>query len=84
MSELNSNFNTAPDGVLTNECGVISGPLHLRTTCGEDGALKLEITYQEADEWYTLAGSDYRLADPADHEVIHRLIVNLCTRPSAA
>lgn len=84
MSELTSSFNTAPDGVMTNEVGVISGPLTLRTTCDDAGALTLSIAYEGAEEWYTVAGKDYRLVDSADHEVVHQLLVNVCTRPAAS
>lgn len=87
MSELtatfNTTFNATPDGVLTNEVGVISGQLELRTTCSEDGLLELAIRYAGADEWYTLAGNGYRLHDQRDHEVVHRLLTTILARPVA-
>ncbi len=36
---------TATHGVMTQEVGVISGELELRTTCQEDGTLELKIAY---------------------------------------
>ncbi|WP_010306419.1 hypothetical protein [Saccharopolyspora spinosa] len=50
MTELTSTFTATPDGVLTNEVGVITGELELRTTCTDDGALRLAIRYVEAVE----------------------------------
>lgn len=83
MSAQTSTFNATPDGVLTNEVGVISGELELRTSCADDGALELAIRYAGADEWYTVHGTDYRLHDARDHEVVHRLLVNVLQRPHA-
>ncbi len=84
IDELRTVIDTAGDGVLTNEAGVISGKLDLRTTCAGDGVLALAITYEGAEEWYTLAGANYRLHDPRDHEVVHALLVGVLSRPSAA
>ena len=79
MEKLSSTF-TASHGVMTNEVGVISGELELRTTCNEDGGLSLEITYVGAAEWYTLPGDDYILHDLRDHEVVHRMLVTVLER----
>lgn len=83
MSELVSTFHATPDGVLTNEVGVITGDLELHTTLAEDGALTLAIRYAEAAEWYTLPGEGYRLHDVRDHETVHQLLVNVLSRPRA-
>ncbi|MCX5195215.1 hypothetical protein OOK31_15115 [Streptomyces sp. NBC_00249] len=42
---------------MTDEVGVITGPLTLRTTGGPDGKVRFEVQYTDADEWYTLSGS---------------------------
>jgi hypothetical protein len=81
---LRSTFNSSPDGAMTNEVGVISGDLELRTTCGDDGTLSLDITYVGAAEWYTVVGHDYRLHDPRDAAEVHRLLVNVLRRPHQA
>ncbi|EHK81127.1 hypothetical protein ACWGRK_06865 [Saccharomonospora azurea] len=81
MPDLVSTISATSDGVMTNEVGVITGDLELHTSCGEDGTLSLAIRYVGAHEWYTLQGADYRLHDPRDHEVVHRLLVNLLDRP---
>jgi hypothetical protein len=81
VSELSSTFNATPDGVMTNEVGVISGDLELLTTLDDTGALRLDIRYAGAAEWYTLKGGGYRLHDPRDHPVVHELLVTVLSRP---
>jgi len=66
---------TATHGVMTNEVGVISGELELRTTCQEDGTLELAISYVGSTDVYTLPGKDYQLHDIRDHEVVHRILI---------
>lgn len=78
--EKKSTIFTATHGVMTAEVGVISGELELRTTCDNAGALTLAITYVGAEEWYTLPGEDYRLHDPRDHEVVHRMLATVLER----
>jgi len=43
--ETKTSIFTATHGVMTQEVGVISGELELRTTCQEDGTLELKIAY---------------------------------------
>lgn len=75
-----SSIFTATHGVMTNEVGVISGELELVTTCEDNGNLTLAITYVGAEEWYTLPGRNYRLHDPRDHEVVHRILATALER----
>lgn len=82
-TELRSTFNATPDGVMTNEVGVVSGDLELCTTCSDDGSLSLDIRYAEAAEWYTLMGQDYRLHDQRDAATVHQVLVNVLSRPTA-
>ncbi|KTR60990.1 hypothetical protein RSA42_06725 [Exiguobacterium indicum] len=70
---------TATHGVMTQEVGVISGELELRTTCQEDGTLELKIAYVGAIDVYTLPGN-YRVHDVRDHDVIHQMLVNVLER----
>ena len=79
--EQKSSIFTATHGVMTEEVGVISGELELRTSCDEEGNLSLRITYVGAEEWYTLPGKEYRLHDVRDHEVVHRMLVSVLERP---
>lgn len=78
--ETKSSTFTASHGVMTEEAGVISGELELRTSCDENGALTLAITYVGAEEWYTLPGGKYILNDPRDHEVVHRMLASILER----
>lgn len=71
---------TATHGVMTQEVGVISGELELRTTCQEDGTLELAISYVGSTDVYTLPGKDYQLHDVRDHEVVHLMLVAVLER----
>lgn len=79
MDQQSSIFK-ASHGVMTEEVGVISGELELKTSCHDDGTLELAVTYVGAAEWYTLPGKDYKLHDVRDHEVVHQLLVNVLER----
>ncbi|WP_377890349.1 hypothetical protein [Alkalihalobacillus sp. R86527] len=76
-----SSIFTATHGVMTEEVGVISGELELRTSCDGEGHVTLAITYVGAEEWYSLPGNEYRLHDVRDHKVIHRMLVSVLERP---
>ncbi|MFJ7589226.1 hypothetical protein ACIQZO_17965 [Streptomyces sp. NPDC097617] len=45
-----------PGGAMTDEVGVITGPLTLRSTEEDGGLLRFDVQYKDADEWYTLTG----------------------------
>ncbi|MCT4795024.1 MAG: hypothetical protein LPJ96_11050 [Exiguobacterium sp.] len=79
MDQQSSIFK-ASHGVMTEEVGVISGELELKTSCHDDGTLELAVTYVGAAEWYTLPGKDYKLHDVRDHAVVHQLLVNVLER----
>ncbi|MFD6974871.1 hypothetical protein [Streptomyces sp. NPDC059979] len=46
-----------PGGAMTDEVGVITGPLTLRTTAVAGDLVRFDVQYKDADEWYTLTGS---------------------------
>ncbi|MEU9175668.1 hypothetical protein AB0C90_02165 [Streptomyces sp. NPDC048550] len=46
-----------PGGAMTDEVGVITGPLTVRTTAVAGGLVRIEVQYTDAEEWYTLTGS---------------------------
>lgn len=82
MVEVRSSDITAgPGGVMTDEVGVITGELTLRTELADDGQVTLRVQYREADEWYTVTGGRARLADPADLDAVHTIAVGLLDRP---
>lgn len=69
-----------PGGVMTDEVGVVTGPLTLRTDLA-DGEVVLHVQYKDADEWYAVTGGRASLADPADLDAVHTIAVGLLHRP---
>lgn len=70
-----------PGGVMTEEVGVITGELTLRTDMHDDGHVVLRVQYREADEWYDVTGGSVTVTDPADAAAVHALAVGLLHRP---
>ena len=77
---LTSLFKAGPGGVMTDDVGVITGDLELRTTL-TDGAVTVEVRYEGADEWYRLSASDCRLVDDKDLEALHHALLGVLNRP---
>ncbi|MGC4804208.1 hypothetical protein [Micromonospora sp. DT233] len=69
-----------PGGVMTDEVGVVTGELTLRTEYA-DGRVALRVQYREADEWYAVTGAAAPLADPAGLDAVHAVAVGLLHRP---
>ncbi|MFI6690091.1 hypothetical protein [Streptomyces sp. NPDC050485] len=46
-----------PGGAMTDDVGVITGDLTIRTTRLPNNLVDIAIQYTGADEWYTLTGS---------------------------
>ncbi len=69
-----------PGGVMTDEVGVITGELTLRTELSA-GEVTLRVQYKDADEWYAVTGTRLPLGDPADLDTVHTLAVALLNRP---
>jgi hypothetical protein len=69
-----------PGGVMTDEVGVVTGDLTLRTEVdGYD--VTVRVQYKDADEWYTVTGAKAPLHDPKDAEAIHAVVVGILHRP---
>jgi hypothetical protein len=66
---------------MTDEVGVITGDLTLRTELDDAGNVVLRVQYKDAAEWYTVTGAKAKLADPADLEAVHGVAVALLNRP---
>ncbi len=73
-------FTTGQGGVFTDEVGVITGPVTLRTEVVEGGALTLKVQYKDAAEWYTVTGGRCTLHDPDDAEPVHQLVLGVLAR----
>lgn len=69
-----------PGGVMTDEVGVVTGDLTLRTELTGDDLI-LRVQYKDADEWYVVTGGKAKLADPADLDAVHNIAVGLLNRP---
>ena len=70
-----------PGGVFTDEEGVVTGALELRTTCTDDGTIAVTVRYEGAEDWYTVRGTRCRVTDPADAEAVHTALVGVLHRP---
>ena len=70
----------APGGVMTDEAGVITGELTLRSELAGD-RVTLHVQYKDADEWYVVTGGAATLKDPGDLEAVHALACALLHRP---
>ena len=80
-TELSSTFVAAPGGVMTDEVGVITGELELRTRATPSGRVSVEVRYAGADEWYRVSAADVALCDPADHRAVHQSLLGVLHRP---
>ncbi|MGW5556173.1 hypothetical protein ACWER9_02980 [Micromonospora sp. NPDC003944] len=69
-----------PGGVMTDEVGVVTGDLTLRTEYA-DGKVTLRVQYKDADEWYVVTGTAVTLADAAGLDAVHGVAVGLLNRP---
>ncbi|HEX6340455.1 hypothetical protein [Umezawaea sp.] len=82
MAEYSSPFVAGPGGIMTDDVGVITGELELRTVLAEDGStVRTEVRYEGADEWYALTGGHCALKDPEDLSAVHELLVGVLNRP---
>jgi hypothetical protein len=70
-----------PGGVMTDEVGVVTGDLTLRTELSEAGEAVLSVQYKDAEEWYAVTGGRAQLTDPADLDAVHTIAVGLLHRP---
>ncbi|MDG4791244.1 hypothetical protein O7626_36020 [Micromonospora sp. WMMD1102] len=75
-----TDITAGPGGVMTDDVGVVTGDLTLRTELdGRDAVLRVQ--YKDAAEWYSVTGGRAALADPADLAAVHTVAVGLLNRP---
>jgi len=67
-------------GVMTDEVGVITGDLTLRTELSGD-QVTVRVQYKDAEEWYAVTGAKAALKDPADLDAVHAIAVGILNRP---
>ncbi|MFI5932409.1 hypothetical protein [Actinoplanes sp. NPDC051494] len=75
-----TNITAGQGGVMTDEVGVITGDLTLRSELAAD-QVTVRVQYQEADEWYAVTGAKAQLKDPADLDAVHTVAVGILNRP---
>ncbi|HEY3010065.1 MAG TPA: hypothetical protein VGJ63_18655 [Micromonosporaceae bacterium] len=75
-----ADITPGPGGVMTDEVGVVTGPLTLRTELA-GGEVTLRVQYKDAAEWYAVTGGHATLKDPADLDAVHTIAVVLLHRP---
>jgi hypothetical protein len=75
-----SDFTAGPGGVMTDEVGVITGDLTLRSEYAS-GQVTLQVQYKDAGEWYAVTGGRAALKDPADAEAVHQIVLGILNRP---
>jgi hypothetical protein len=75
-----ADITPGPGGVLTDEVGVVTGELTLRTEF-RDGGITLSVQYKDADEWYVVTGGRVPVPDPGCLDAVHQLAVALLHRP---
>jgi hypothetical protein len=68
-----------PGGVMTDEVGVVTGELTLRSEVTQ-GRYALTVQYRDAAEWYRVTGATATLAAPEDLDAVHTLAVALLHR----
>lgn len=76
-----TDITAGPGGVMTNEVGVITGDLTLRTEYAA-GKVTVHVQYKDADEWYVVTGGKAKLADAADLDAVHSIVAGILNRPS--
>ena len=69
-----------PGGVMTDEVGVVTGDLTLKTELAGD-TVTLSVQYKDADEWYVVTGGTTTLQNPADLDAVHAVALALLNRP---
>ena len=70
----------APGGVMTDEAGVITGELTLRSELS-GGTVTLRVQYKDAAEWYAVTNGSVPVHDPADLAAVHATAVAVLHRP---
>lgn len=75
-----SDIVPGPGGVMTDEVGVVTGELTLRTEFAA-GQVTLRVQYKDAEEWYAVTGGRAALPDASALDAVHGIAVGLLNRP---
>jgi hypothetical protein len=81
-AQLTTDIKAGPGGVMTDEVGVVTGDLTLRSERDTKLAVTLKVQYKDAEEWYTVTGGKAQLTAAEDLAAVHNIAVGLLNRPS--
>jgi hypothetical protein len=79
-AEKSTDITAGPGGVMTDEVGVITGDLTLRSEA-KDGQVTVHVQYKDAAEWYVVTGGRAPLKDEADLAAVHTIVAGILNRP---
>lgn len=77
-----TDITAGPGGVMTDEVGVVTGDLTVRTELDDGKNLVVRVQYKGAEEWYVITGGKATLADPKDIDAVHTVVTGLLNRPA--
>jgi hypothetical protein len=69
--ERTTDVTAGPGGVMTDEVGIVTGDLTLRTEVDDAGRVTQRVQYKDADEWYAVTGAPTALAEGQDIDAVH-------------
>ncbi|OIJ88139.1 hypothetical protein BIV25_37145 [Streptomyces sp. MUSC 14] len=82
--QLVDDVKAGPGGAMTDDVGVITGDLTVRTVLGADGrTAHVTVQYTGAEEWYALTGSPALLPD-GDLTAYHQALLDRIRHGQAA
>jgi hypothetical protein len=74
MIERSTDVTAGPGGVMTDEVGVVTGDLTVRTEVTDDDGVRALVAYQGALDWYTVTGGPTTLGSE-DLDTLHARLV---------
>ena len=78
-----TDITAGPGGVMTDESGVVTGELTLRSTLDPQAlTVTLSVQYKDAAELYAVTGGKCTVAAAADLDAVHAIAVALLNRPN--
>ena len=78
-----TDVTAGPGGVMTDEVGVVTGDLTVRTEAADDGSVRSMVAYQGALDWYAITDGPTSLG-PDDLDTVHNRVVERVTRGDGA
>jgi hypothetical protein len=80
--ERRTDVTAGPGGVMTDEVGVVTGVLTMRTLVADDLTVIVSVQYKDADEWYAVTNARTTLHDATDIDALHAIVVAFVDRPN--